>query len=250
MKYRFSFQSQLRFLVFFLMFFAGGAYAKTMQEFVFRPDTVYTINTGIGIATQIEISPREQVKDYGTGFSSAWELARRDNVFYLKPKDLDADTNMYIRTNKRTYLLDLRVVSKQWRSLNHAKNIGVNYHVRFSYPNENFENNIASGQDASSKDSATPRKPHWNYDFSAAKGSDWLVPRKIHDDGKFTYIDLQTVNVPSGGIPAVYGKKSDDGNEFIVNSKTEGGRITVFGIYNNLVLRHGDSVVGLRRNPS
>ena len=86
MKYRFSFQSQLRFLVFFLMFFAGGAYAKTMQEFVFRPDTVYTINTGIGIATQIEISPREQVKDYGTGFSSAWELARRDNVAYQSQK--------------------------------------------------------------------------------------------------------------------------------------------------------------------
>ena len=85
-----------------------SAHAKTLQELVYRPDTVYTIRTGIGIATQIEISPREQVKDYGTGFSAAWELARRDNVFYLKPKELDADTNMYIRTNKRTYLLDIK----------------------------------------------------------------------------------------------------------------------------------------------
>lgn len=250
MKYRFSFQNHLRLLVFVLTLLAGNTYARTMQEFFFRPDTVYTINTGIGIATQIEISPREQVKDYGTGFSSAWELARRDNVFYLKPKDLDADTNMYIRTNKRTYLLDLRVVSKQWRSLSQAKNAGVNYHVRFSYADENSEGNSAPRKYIPNSHSFTSPKQHWNYDFSAAKGSDWLIPRKIHDDGKFTYIDLKDENIPSGGIPAVYGKKNDNDNEFIVNSKTEGSRITVFGVYNHLVLRHGESVVGLRRNPS
>lgn len=230
-----------------LALLANGAQAKTLQELVYRPDTVYAINTGIGIATQIEISPREQVKDYGTGFSAAWEIARRDNVFYLKPKDLDADTNMYIRTNKRIYLLDLRVVGKQWRSLKHAKSIGVNYHVRFVYPDEGGKNSARPRFPAQGQ---ATHAPYWNYDFSAAENSDWLVPHKVHDDGKFTYIDLKQGGMPGGGIPAVYGKKSDAGSEFIVNSKTEGNRITVFGIYNHLVLRHGDSVVGLRRNPS
>ena len=222
-----------------------SAHAKTLQELVYRPDTVYTIRTGIGIATQIEISPREQVKDYGTGFSAAWELARRDNVFYLKPKELDADTNMYIRTNKRTYLLDLRVIGKQWRSLSHIKNIGVNYHVRFVYPDEQTSN-ATTGVNSIKFD--TPQAAYWNYDYSAAEDSNWLIPSKVHDDGKFTYIDLKRGNMPGGGIPAVYGKKNETGSEFIVNSKTEGNRITVFGIYNHLVLRHGDSVVGLRRN--
>ncbi len=246
MKHWYSFCcGHMRFFAFILALFATHAQAKTLQELVYRPDAVYAIHTGIGIVTQIEISPREQVKDYGTGFSAAWELARRDNVFYLKPKELDADTNMYIRTNKRTYLLDLRVIGKQWRSLNHVKSIGVNYHVRFVYPDERAGS--ASAGDVGAKDGLS-QAAYWNYDYAAAENSNWLVPSKVHDDGKFTFIDLKPGNMPGGGIPAVYGKKSESGSEFIVNSKTEGNRITVFGIYNHLVLRHGDSVVGLRRN--
>ena len=51
-------------------------------------------------------------------------------------------------------------------------------------------------------------------------------------------------------MPAVYGKKLEDGEEFLVNSRAQGNVITVFGRYNYLVLRHGDSVLGLRRNKS
>lgn len=227
--------------------------ARTLQEVVYRPDTVYTVNAGIGIATQIEISPREQVKDYGTGFSAAWDLVRRDNVFYLKPKDLDADTNMYIRTNKRSYLFDLRVVSKQWQSLSHAKNTGVNYRMRFIYPDEQpsgqRSGNAERVHDGSVEAAASGTlRLHWNYDYAVAQDAEWLVPLRVHDDGKFTYIDLKQSNMPGGGIPAVYGKKNSKSSEFIVNSKTEGNRITIFGVYNYLVLRHGNSVVGLRRN--
>lgn len=249
MRYFLSFHCQyMRFLIAALALLTGSVHAKALQELVYRPDTVYTINTGIGIATQIEISPREQVKDYGTGFSAAWELARRDNVFYLKPKELDADTNMYIRTNKRTYLLDLHVVGKQWRSLSHVKSIGVNYHVRFVYPEDRTSNNNNTAASTPAQE-IMPRAPYWNYDYAAKEDSGWLVPNKVHDDGKFTYIDLKQGNTPHGGIPAVYGKKDNNSTEFIVNNKTEGNRITVFGIYNYLVLRHGNSVVGLRRNP-
>lgn len=240
--------TSMKILLITLFLLIGNAQAKSLQELTYKPDTIYTINTGIGIATQIEISPREQIKDFGTGFSSAWELARRDNIFYLKPKDPDADTNMYIRTNKRTYLLDLRVIGKKWRSLSHAKKIGVNYHVRFTYPDE-FSKNSNIPKNTSTEKNIISSTPYWNYDFSAAENSQWLVPYKVHDDGKFTYIDLKQHNMPNGGIPTVYGKKIDTSGEFIVNSKTEGNRITIFGVYNHLVLRHGNSVVGLRRNP-
>ena len=57
----------------------GAAQAQEVREVPYRQDQVVRVNTGLGIATQIEISPQEQVKDFGTGFSDGWELvfARR-----------------------------------------------------------------------------------------------------------------------------------------------------------------------------
>ncbi len=46
----------------------------------------------------------ERRSDYSTGFSSGWELTRRENVFYLKPKNVDVDTNMMVRAETHSYL--------------------------------------------------------------------------------------------------------------------------------------------------
>jgi type IV secretion system protein VirB9 len=40
------------------------------------------VRTALAITTQIELSPHEKILDYSTGFTSGWELTRRDNVFY------------------------------------------------------------------------------------------------------------------------------------------------------------------------
>ena len=115
---------------------AGSAGAQEVREVPYQRDQVVRVNTGLGIATQIEISAQEQVKDFGTGFSDGWELVRRDNIFYIRPKNVDVDTNMYIRTNMRSYLLDLRVSATKWKTLEEAKNAGVFYKIRFVYGNE------------------------------------------------------------------------------------------------------------------
>ena len=73
------------------------ANAQVVQEYEYEPNRIYQVRTGLGITTQIELSPNEEVIDYSTGFSSGWDLTRRDNVFYLKPKNVDVDTNMMIR---------------------------------------------------------------------------------------------------------------------------------------------------------
>src|SRR3546814_5562061 len=74
------------------------ARAQAIQEYMYEPDKIYTVRTGLGITTQIELSPNEKIIDYSTGFSSGWELNRRENVFYLKPRNVDVDTNMMVRT--------------------------------------------------------------------------------------------------------------------------------------------------------
>ncbi|OZB72676.1 MAG: hypothetical protein B7X33_01285, partial [Lysobacterales bacterium 13-68-4] len=65
--------------------------AQALQTYDYQPDRIYPVRTGLGITTQIELSPSEKILDYSTGFSNGWELTRRDNVFYLKPKNVDVD---------------------------------------------------------------------------------------------------------------------------------------------------------------
>src|SRR3546814_19414955 len=77
------------------------ARAQAIQEYMYEPDKIYTVRTGLGITTQIELSPNEKIIDYSTGFSSGWELNRRENVFYLKPRNVDVDTNKNGRASCR-----------------------------------------------------------------------------------------------------------------------------------------------------
>ncbi|WP_434779717.1 TrbG/VirB9 family P-type conjugative transfer protein [Neisseria sp. Ec49-e6-T10] len=228
------------------------AYAAPVKEYFYEEGKIYPIHTGAGIATQIEISPKEEVKDFGTGFSSAWDLARRENVFYLKPRDLDADTNMYIRTNKHVYLFDLKVISKDWKKLEQAKSAGVNYRIVFTYPPEAIAvGKTAEGaQQGNSSTSASTSitgftEYNMKYDYSAGESSAWLKPVKVYDDNYFTYIHMPKLT----SSPAVYGRKNKGkGSEYVLNTTVEGNVIIVHGTHPYLILRHGDSVVGLRRN--
>src|SRR3546814_8496398 len=70
-----------------------------------------------------------------SGFSSGWELNRRENVFYLKPRNVDVDSNMMVRTATHSSIFELKVVATDWRVLEQAKRAGVEYTVPFRYPN-------------------------------------------------------------------------------------------------------------------
>ena len=227
----------------------GLALAQEVREVQYRPDQVVTVNTGLGIATQIEIGAQEQIKDFGTGFSDGWELVRRDNVFYIRPKNVDVDTNMYIRTNMRSYLLDLRVSATKWKTLEEAKSAGVFYKVRFVYGNEEPDKAsplAATNAVLSPSPSALNSQGnyHMNYDYSTVRDASTIVPTRVYDNQQFTYIHLP----PMAGFPAIFGRNERNGEEFVVNTKSEKDVMVVLGVYPFLVMRLGDDVVGLRRN--
>ncbi|MCC8554246.1 TrbG/VirB9 family P-type conjugative transfer protein, partial [Xanthomonas hortorum] len=119
-----------------LAFFVSSAVAQVVQEYDYAPDRIYQVRTGLGITTQIELSPNEKILHYSTGFTGGWELTRRENVFYLKPKNVDVDTNMMIRTATHSYILELKVVATDWQRLEQAKQAGVQYKVVFTYPKD------------------------------------------------------------------------------------------------------------------
>lgn len=230
-----------------------SAWAQALDEYVYEPDRIYQVRTGLGITTQIELSPNEEILDYSTGFSGGWDLNRRDNVFYLKPRDVDVDTNLLIRTAVHAYVLELKVVATDWRALEQAKAAGVQYRIRFTYPNDTAfaaaSDPVEEVHELSTAQHAG-RRYHFGYDVAYRKRHPaWLIPATVYDDRQFTYIRMgDRTRFPSGNFPAVFARQEEDGDEFIVNTTVEGDTIVVHGTYPYLVLRHGDNVIGLRRS--
>lgn len=235
-----------------LTFFATTASAQVVQEYEYRDEQIYQIRAGLGITTQVELSPNEKILDYSTGFSSGWDLSRRENVFYLKPKNVDVDTNMVIRTEAHSYILELRVVATDWKRLEQAKQAGVQYKVVFTYPKDTSfaATETAQPEDASQLSTGIlkDRQYYFDYSFATRTKKSWLVPSRVYDDGKFTYINMDLTRFPTGNFPAVFGREREHGEDFLVNTTVEGNTLVVHGTYPYLVVRHGSNVVGLRRN--
>ncbi|SDQ86422.1 TrbG/VirB9 family P-type conjugative transfer protein [Pseudoxanthomonas sp. CF125] len=227
------------------------ASAQVVQQYEYEPDRIYEVRTGLGITTQIELSPNEKILDFSTGFSAGWDLTRRENVFYLKPKNVDVDTNMVIRTATHSYIFELKVVATDWTALSQAKQAGVQYKITFAYPNdiefvsEADEKSVPQLSTKLDKD----RRYNFNYDYSTRTKQAWLIPTNVYDDGQFTYVKMSDLKAfPTGNFPAVFGREREGSEDFVVNTTVENNTLIVHGTYPFLVIRHGKNVVGLRRN--
>lgn len=234
-----------------LFFLAPHALAQSqvIARHAYAEGAIYPVRTGLGIATTIELDPTDPVLDFNPGFAGGWEIVRRDHLFYIKPRNVDVDTNLLIRTQRRSYIFELQVVATDWRKLDEARGKGVQYRVIFDYPDAPKP---TAAQEPEAVEAVVERvKPmHYDYEVSTRTKRSWLVPTHVHDDGSFTYVRLPNPgNIPSGNWPTVYARNARHDEDFVVNSSVESDTIVVHGIYPFLVLRHGDEAVGLRRNP-
>jgi type IV secretion system protein VirB9 len=238
-------------LALILLAFTAPAGAQVLQQYDYAPDRIYQVRTGLGLTTQIELSPSEKILDYSTGFSSGWELTRRDNVFYLKPKNVDVDTNMVVRTETHAYIFELKVVATDWTALEQARQAGVHYKVGFAYPNNTLFEQEAPVVPGASTRLDPKRHYHFDYSYATRSRTGWLVPVNAYDDGEFTYVRMSDADrFPTGNFPAVFARERESGEDFVVNTTVENDTIIVHGTYPYLVIRHGREVVGLRRNPA
>jgi type IV secretion system protein VirB9 len=227
--------------------------AQVVQQYEYQPERIYPVRTGLGITTQIELSKNEKILDYSTGFSDGWDITRRDNLFYIKPKNVDVDTNLMIRTATHSYIFELKVVATDWKTLEQAKFAGVQYKIVFTYPGDSTfstEATKAAVVPELNTDLVKDRSYNFDYDYAKRRSTAlWLVPMNVYDDGRFTYVKMNDMKqFPTGNFPTVYMRERAHGEDAVVNTTVEGNTIVVHGTYPFLVIRHGDNVVGLRRS--
>ena len=235
-----------------------------IQYVDYRENDVVPVNAVPGRISVITFDPSESVVNYGSGFLAAWEFATHANHFFLKPREADGSTNLFIATNRRNYLFDLRY---------RRQASDMTYQMVFRYPEEEArkkaEREAAQAVEkellAPAIDSAVPapRKApagdggpgtdsgdaryNWRYtmNFGADPASADIAPEAVYDDGLFTVIRLR----PGSDAPTVYQVTGDDPRTGETLLKTHvdpaTGAIIVEKVVREMRLRVRNAVVGI-----
>ncbi len=204
-----------------------------LRSVPYSPDEVYKFTAHYKIQSSIEFEEGEQIRTVSVGDSIGWQIVPSRNRIFIKPAELDADTNMTVVTDRRVYHFEL--YAQEPLGMRDDEMIFV---MRFSYPGEQ---NISFGDinDNSVPTHEIEDNPQ-NYNFSySISGSERIAPIRIFDDGEFTFFQFRDVNAD---LPAFF-KVDSERREAIVNYRVVGDYIVVERVDSMFTLRHGSDVV-------
>ena len=108
--------------------FAAAAQDARIVERFYDEGKIVRIEGKTKVQATIQFAEDERIENVAIGDSEAWQVTpnKRANLLFVKPLAPNAQTNMTVVTDRRTYLFDL-VASASSRPL---------YVLRFTYPDE------------------------------------------------------------------------------------------------------------------
>ena len=193
---------------------------RRIDQVYYSPDRIVTITGQKSVQTMIEFSDDERIENIAVGDSAAWQITpnKRANLVFVKPLMKNARTNMTVVTDRRRYLFDLTNGTGRGRPL---------YVLRFIYPEEPKPVVVE-------KPAPTPAPPpELNFNW-ASKGDKRLLPQRVFDDGKDTYLAWSE----SAELPAIFTIGADK-SEGPVNYTVKNKMLVIDGVAPTYVLRNG-----------
>ena len=228
-------------------------------------DDVVEVVGHVGYTTTVFFEPSETVLSVALG-DDVWQVAPEGNRISIKPRtdrDLEsaagiseADTNMTVFTDRRTYFFELRTSRKRDPS-------AMTFAIRFRYSGRAdsretdrtahlrqlgagalstgsrrtlaaVQGEVRRGLTAFAVDYRDTRGRYWGYSW---QGDASLRPIRAFDDGRFTYLKFGD-RTP---LPAVFFAEAD-GQETIANYHVQGSWIVLHRVTSKIVLRDGENV--------
>lgn len=208
-------------------------YGATLPTLVCSPLEICTIKLQAG----------EVVSDLHAGDTARWKIspatsgvgASKTTFVIVKPIDAGLTTNLFITTDKRTYMLKLASTQSEWIPV-----------LSFVYPDADDENwqaykaatdasrtTLPSGQNIAGLD--------FNFRISGPRVS-WR-PTRVYTDGTKTYIELPGDGI-RGEAPALIALGDDGGifrkaSEQLINYRVVGNRYVVDKVITKVALISG-----------
>lgn len=220
-----------------LQYPTSSPYDHRIRTISYNPDDVTQIETVIGVATHIELEPGEKVITPAFGDSDAYQFGSEGHHVFLKPIADQADTNLVLVTDRRSYAFRL--------SLRDDRNNAI-YQVRFSYPEEEAERRRIALEEERRRqrveDGFSQQRDAYNLEYTMA-GDEELAPINAWDNGEHTFFKFQG----NREIPSIFYVNAD-GEESLVNRTTRGESNNIIVIHTVAAeyrLRLGDRVLGV-----
>lgn len=236
----------------------SSRYDNRIQYVNYNDGDVVVVRALPGLGLRIVFAGGENILDVASGFTQGWEFNDRANILYVKPKSVVSgqgqeqvayapeagkwDTNLMVRTNKRLYDFDLKLLPGGGNSGAAPKNQPVAYRVEFRYPADELAkaNEEMARAEARAKLDEKPAPRNWNYTMQIGDRSQDIAPTMAYDDGRFTYLKFPN----NRDFPAAFLVAADK-SESLVNSHVDNDTLVLHRVAREMVLRLGDAVVGI-----
>lgn len=211
---------------------SGSADAR-VKTVTYHDNDVYRLKGHYGYTTVIEFGEKERIETISLGDSEAWQVVKphRDNLLFVKPLEQNAATNMTVVTSDHIYSFEL--------SANKAESEAsddLTFRLRFGYSNAAGNKGMLSfGNDNTPAPLSSVSPDAWNFNYSYT-GDNALRPQRVFDDGKFTYLQFDNIDV----MPAVF-LVDDKGKESIANSSIHGSNLVIHRTGGQFRLRDGET---------
>lgn len=208
----------------------------------YNPQSIHEYIGFYGYQSSILFEEGESIGTISMGDSTGWQLNSEGNRLFIKPIEDNADTNATIITNKRVYHFEFH--AEEAKGLDDPR---LAYEVRFVYPSN--EGNISSS--GSSEDVIIPANQtvipdlsdpevakqglNFNYSIAHSRGSQAIVPLKVFDDGKFTYLQFNSTNAD---LPSIF-LVDYEGYESLINFRVVNDYVVIERVSAVFTLRHG-----------
>ncbi|WP_410519882.1 TrbG/VirB9 family P-type conjugative transfer protein [Candidatus Mesenet endosymbiont of Agriotes lineatus] len=208
----------------------------------YNPQSIHEYIGFYGYQSSILFEEGESIGTISMGDSTGWQLNPESNRLFIKPIEDNADTNATIITNKRVYHFELH--AEEAKGLDDPR---LAYEVRFVYSSN--EGNISLGD--SNKDVIIPANQtvipdlsdpevvgqglNFNYSVAHSRGSQAIVPLKVFDDGKFTYLQFSSTNTD---LPSIF-LVDYEGYESLINFRVVDDYVIIERVSAVFTLRHG-----------
>lgn len=212
-----------------------------IKQVPYQKNNVVPVEGQAFVNTQILFGEDETILDVQGGDEAGWTYHIDKSLPYIlniKPTLFNSNSNLDVVTTdsrnvKRIYRFHLLMGDE----INQDKEEAT-YAVEFVYPDKNKAqleatlNYLEQQKKAVLSAAKSPADYNWDYSFN---GSKTILPVHVFDDGRFMYLQLR----PGQAVPSVFAVDNTQGEESVVNVRTEGDYLVVQQIAPQLTLRQG-----------
>ena len=225
-----------------------GDYDPRVRVVDYNPLNVVKLATFYGVSTHVQFGNGETIMDVAVGDDQAWKVVPRGNHLFIKPQATQADTNVTVVTDKRTYQFALVVQPRPMKDSTAWANPNLIFSLTFRYPDEEAAKAAANAKKEAVKSRlgeikgklSDAKKEGQNFDYWVA-GSEEISPTAARDDGRFIYLTFSN----NRDMPAVYSVDAK-GNEALINTNViDGNTIVIQRLVAHLMLRKGNAVASI-----